>query len=438
LILKGSQRAGAKQLASHLLNDRDNDHVTTLELRGFVASDLRGALSECHAISKATKCKQFMFSLSLNPPKHHSAAEADFLAAADKAEKSLGLEGQPRAIVIHEKEGRRHAHVVWSRIDSEKLTAVNLPFYKERLKKLSKELFLEHGWSLPDGLKANGGKSPLNFTRAEWQQAQRQKLDPREIKGIFRDAWERSETLKGFGNAMAERGYFIAKGDRRGFVAVDVEGEIYSLPRWIGVRTKEVSAKFGAPDQLEPVTAVRAAVRARVTTQLKAFIKEVKDKQVRDRKPLSDEKSRLVAKQRKERDELARKQDARWKTESHARGERFRKGLKGIFDVVTGRAREIRKQNEADAYRCLKRDRAQRDDLAQTQLADRQALQKKFDDLRITHKRERKLLARDVTQFLRSSERRSEGVSRSRNDLDHEAERLNHPENRPRGPRFSL
>ena len=100
------------------------------------------------------------------------------------------------------------------------------PFYKERLKKLSKELFLEHGWSLPDGLKSNGGKSPLNFTRAEWQQAQRQKLDPREIKGIFRDAWERSEPLKGFGNALAERGYFIAEGDRRGFVAVDVEGEM--------------------------------------------------------------------------------------------------------------------------------------------------------------------------------------------------------------------
>ena len=135
MILKGSQRAGAKQLANHLLNDRDNDHVTTLELRGFVASDLHGALSESHAISKATKCKQFMSSLSLNPPKHLTAAETDFLAAADKAEKSLGLEGQPRAIVIHEKEGRRHAHVVWSRIDSEKLTAVNLPFYKERLKK---------------------------------------------------------------------------------------------------------------------------------------------------------------------------------------------------------------------------------------------------------------------------------------------------------------
>lgn len=438
MILKGSQRAGAKQLANHLLNDRDNDHVTTLELRGFVASDLRGALSECHAISKATKCRQFMFSLSLNPPKHHSAAEADFLAAADKAEKSLGLEGQPRAVIIHEKEGRRHAHVVWSRIDTQTLKAVNLPFFKERLKKLSKELFLDHGWSLPDGLKANGGKSPLNFTRAEWQQAQRQKIDPREIKDIFRDAWERSETLKGFGNAMAERGFFIAKGDRRGFVAVDVQGEVYSLPRWIGVRTKEVNAKFGKPDQLEPVSAVKAAVQARVTAQLLAFIKEVKDKQARDLKPLADEKARLVAKQRREREDLAKKQDARWQTETKARAERFRKGLKGIFDVVTGRAREIRKQNEAEAYRCLKRDEAQRDDLAQAQLAERQSLQLKFDELRITHRRERKLLARDVTQFLRSSERRSEGVSRSRKDPEHEADRPKQPENRPRGHRFSL
>ena len=438
MILKGSQRAGAKQLASHLLNDRDNDHVSTLELRGFVAGDLRGALSESHAISKATKCKQFLFSLSLNPPKHHSAAEADFLAAADKAETVLGLEGQPRAVVIHEKQGRRHAHVVWSRIDSEKLTAVNLPFFKERLKKLSKELFLEHGWALPDGLKANGGKSPLNFTRAEWQQAQRQELDPREIKAAFREAWERTDTLKGFGNAMAERGYFIAKGDRRGFVAVDVNGEIYSLPRWIGVRTKEVQLKFGSPDQLEPVGAVKEAVLARVTVQLKSFIKEVKEKQARDRQPLEAEKKRLVAKQRQERESLAKKQEARWLAETKTRSERFRTGLKGVFDLVTGRAREIRKQNETEAYRSLQRDRAQRDDLVLAHLSERQALQKKFDDLRVTHKRERKLLARDVTQVLRSSERRSNGVSPSRKDREHETERSQHPENRPRGPRFSL
>ena len=204
MILKGSQRSGAKQLASHLLNDRDNDHVAVLEIRGFVSENLNGALREAQAISSATKCKQFLFSLSLNPPKQEVAGEDDFSRAADAAEKALGLEGQPRAIIIHEKEGRRHAHVVWSRIDADSLTAINLPHFKNRLTSLSKELFLEHGWTLPDGLRAHGGKSFLNFNLDELQQAKRLALDPREIKGVMREAWDRSDSVQGFANALEE------------------------------------------------------------------------------------------------------------------------------------------------------------------------------------------------------------------------------------------
>lgn len=65
MILKGSQRGGAAQLAAHLLNQKDNDHITVQELRGFMAGDLHGALSEAHAIAKCgTRCKQYLFSLS--------------------------------------------------------------------------------------------------------------------------------------------------------------------------------------------------------------------------------------------------------------------------------------------------------------------------------------------------------------------------------------
>ena len=121
MILVGSQRAGASALADHLTNQRDNDHVQVLELRDFMAEDLHGALDEAHAISKATQCKQFMFSLSLNPPGLHIADDDEFRDAAGRAEAKLGLVGQPRAIVIHEKEGRRHAHVVWSRINVDEM-----------------------------------------------------------------------------------------------------------------------------------------------------------------------------------------------------------------------------------------------------------------------------------------------------------------------------
>lgn len=118
MILKGSQRQGARLLAVHLMNRRDNDHVSVADLRGFASGDLFGAMAEVEAIAKGTNCRQPVFSLSLNPPKGADLGMDDFVAAADRAETALGLDGQPRAIVIHEKDGRRHAHAVWSRIDA--------------------------------------------------------------------------------------------------------------------------------------------------------------------------------------------------------------------------------------------------------------------------------------------------------------------------------
>jgi hypothetical protein len=41
-----------------------------------------------------------------------------FELAIERIEERLGLQGQPRAIVIHEKNARVHAHCVWSRIDA--------------------------------------------------------------------------------------------------------------------------------------------------------------------------------------------------------------------------------------------------------------------------------------------------------------------------------
>ncbi|WP_306150228.1 MULTISPECIES: hypothetical protein [unclassified Roseibium] len=82
-------------LAAHLLNDRDNNHVTVIELRGFASDDLEDALQAAFAVSKATRCKQFLFSLSLHPPKETVASEEGLPPAADWAEQALGLEGSP-------------------------------------------------------------------------------------------------------------------------------------------------------------------------------------------------------------------------------------------------------------------------------------------------------------------------------------------------------
>ena len=396
MILKGSQRAGARALCAHLLNERDNDHVALCQLRGFVARDLNGALAESYAISRATQCKQFLFSLSLNPPSQAEPTEEMLLAAADAAEKRLGLEGQPRAIVIHEKEGWRHALAVWSRIDADAMKAINLPHFKHKLTDLSRELYLEHGWKLPNGLRRDGGRSPLNYSHEEWQQAKRQKLDPQEIKQSFLDAWQMADGVKAFSAALAERGYFLARGDRRGFVALDIHGEVYAVSRWCDVRAKDVKAKLGEPDQLPGVAEVEAQIASKITDKLRSFITLADDKREREAAPVVTAKAELLKGQRKHRAVLLKQQKTRLENENRQRAAKMRKGLRGLWDTLTGKARATRRANEDELAASIKRDRQERDAMVRAQRAARRGVQEQLDRIRRRQVRDRLLLVREI------------------------------------------
>lgn len=57
MILKASQRGNARELAKHLLNGHDNEHVEVHSIHGFMADNIEGALQETHALSLGTKCQ---------------------------------------------------------------------------------------------------------------------------------------------------------------------------------------------------------------------------------------------------------------------------------------------------------------------------------------------------------------------------------------------
>jgi len=404
MILKGSQRSGAVALADHLMNEFDNDHLSVIELRGFVSDTLHGALSEAYAISKATCCKQFMFSLSLNPPQDYIASDDDFLDAAERAEKALGLGNQPRAIVVHEKEGRRHAHVVWSRIDVDEMKAINLPHFKNKLRDLARELFLDHGWALPDGLASYGNKSPLNFTLEEWQIAKRKGIDPREIKQTFQQAWQRSDSLIGLKNALEEQGFFLAKGDRRGFVALDVDGKVYALAKWCGVKAKDIKAKHGVPTDLSTVEQAKQTIRSKMTTQMRDFISQVKERHDAELDPIRTEHAKMKELHREERRRMTEGQERRWAEETRTRSERLNKGLRGLFDRMTGKAKAVRTQNEMEARQSAQRDQDQREMMINAQMHERQTLQQALNKAKTKHMADRRLLAQSVRQSLRAIE----------------------------------
>ncbi|MFV1672558.1 relaxase/mobilization nuclease domain-containing protein [Phaeobacter sp. JH20_11] len=401
MIVVASQRSGAVALADHLMNIRDNDHVEVIEMDGFMADDLHGAFKEAHAISKATQCKQFLFSVSLNPPEHAVATDDDFRDAADRVANAVGLSDQPRTIVVHEKNGRRHAHAVWSRIDVDEMKAVHLPHFKTKLRNVSRDLFLDHGWDLPNGLATYGNKNPLNFTLSEWQQAQRHGHDPREVKQIFRHAWERSDGMNGFRNALEERGFYLAKGDRRGFVALDIQGKTFEVGRWSGVKAKEVKAKLGSPSALPSVADMQTNLRSRMTEQVKGYINQIKSRHSEEMHPYVEARAAMVTAQRAERQVLKGKQEARWAKETKTRSDRLNKGLRGLFDRLTGKFRKVQNQNECEAMACAKRDQDQRDDLILAQMKDRRGLLKDARSVLFRHKEDRKLLAKNISAYLR-------------------------------------
>ena len=377
MIMKGSQRGNAARLAAHLMNTRDNEHVELHELRGFMSEDdLHGALKEAEAIAKGTRCQQHLFSLSLNPPPDAHADIATFEAAVEMAEQKLGLSGQPRAVVFQEKEGRRHAHAVWSRIDTDTMTARHLAFTKRRLMDLSQELYLQHGWDMPKGMIDRAAKNPLTFTRDEWQQAQRTKQDPQIVKAFFKDAWQRSDSAEALKAALEHRGYYLAKGDRRGVVAVDYRGEAYALSRWSGVKAKEVAARFKELDALPSVDEQRQNIAGLVADNLRGHKQQIAEGYKQLRLTLEYKRTQMVERHRMERNGLAELQKNRETREAAARAARLpQNGFGKLWSRLTGKYSDLKAQNEHDAWQSLRRDQAERDKVIAKQLDERQRLQ---------------------------------------------------------------
>lgn len=253
MIIKASQRGGDAALAAHLMNAQDNEHIEVHAINGFMAVDVAGAFQEIRAAAQATNCKQYLLSLSLSPPEEANVSNEEFETAIEQAMKRLGLSGQPHVIIFHEKHARRHAHLVVSRINAKTMKAVNLPFFKDRLCDLSRELFLHHGWELPRGHIDRKLSDPLNYSLEEYQVAKRAKHDPQQIKALLKDCWAQSDSKAGFEAALADAGFCLCRGKRRGFVAIDKHGKVYSLSRWLNVKTKQLKAQLGGPEHLPSI-----------------------------------------------------------------------------------------------------------------------------------------------------------------------------------------
>jgi hypothetical protein len=370
MIFVGNSRANGQNLARHLMSP-ENEHVTVQEISGFAGDDLSSAFKEAEATARGTRCQKYLFSLSVNPPATQKVGTETFMQTISQAEERLGLQGQPRAIVFHEKGDRRHCHVVWSRIDSEEMKAIPLAFTKRKLMELSKEIYLEHGWEMPDGFVQPSLRDPKNLTLAEWQQAKRVGQDARELKTIFQACWKQADDQRSFARALQEHGLALAKGDRRGFVATDLNGEVYAIVRFCGVRNKDVRERLGGSETLPSISQAKDALAKRVLPGIEK-LKRAEARKLANVKAHQEKLLwQLTEKHQGERKFLLERQEARSFAELKARQDRFNKGLRGLFDRITGAYSRTKKQNELEAFGALKRDQKERDDLIHRHLREK-------------------------------------------------------------------
>lgn len=382
MIIKASQRAYGRELAAHLMNVEDNEHIMLHELSGFVANDLQGAFEEAHALSKATRAQKYLFSISLNPPTEADVKISDFEEAASLIEKKLGLSGQPRAIVLHEKFGRLHAHLVYSRIDTDNMRAIHLPHFKRKLMDVARQLYRTHEWQLPAGLEKHENGRKENYELAEYQQAKRAQRDPEALKRLFHTAWSRSDSAAAFKAALLDAGFALARGDRRGFVAVNETEKPYSLSRWCGVKPRELAARLGDPQSWPDIHEARASLAS-------SDLKQKREAEARQRreieaqlKSMDQARKQMIETHRAKRQALVNLQSERQAEEARLRAARFATGLKGLWQFVTGKRSNLRAQARAEAAAARERDQFEREKMSAAQRRERRAIERRIASTR--------------------------------------------------------
>lgn len=232
---------------------RENESVNFKGALGTVPQELKAALEEMAIIAEASRCKNFLYHASINPPEGEHLTPEQWEKAVDILAVKLGLEGHQRAVVEHVKNDRAHHHVVFNRVNPETLKAVRMSHsyrkHEEAAREMEREFSLEHVPNSFDHGNDNNPAPPRGYEQKDFDQARRTKVDPRTVTADLSKLWEQAGSGADFIKEAAALGYVIARGDKRDFVAIDSGGGIHSLAKKAKIKTAAVREKMKDVDR---------------------------------------------------------------------------------------------------------------------------------------------------------------------------------------------
>ncbi len=258
MIAKGTTHNNGGRLAVYMTTAKKGEQAELWQLRGFASDNIKEAFRDVHTMAEGTHCENPFFHVQVRNPEGENLTREQWERVADRIESKLGYSDQPRAIAFHKDlaTGHEHMHVAWSRIDDQTMTVRELPFFKMRLKEVSRELEIELGLTRVKNERETAVRAP---TRDQDEQARRLGIDIREVRQTIRDCWERADNGRSFVAALADNGLVLAQGDRRDFVVMDEGGGTHALgKRLLGNTAGEIRERLADLDRAQLPTVAKA------------------------------------------------------------------------------------------------------------------------------------------------------------------------------------
>lgn len=265
MIAKGNPHNDGIYLARYLASDsKGNERSELAELRGFASDNIFDAFALGQLMASGTRCENPFFHVQVRLPQGEALNREQWQTAADRIERQLGFNDQPRAIVFHLKEGGEHMHLAWSRIGKD-MKALDPGLYKNKLKEISRILEKEMGLQ-----QVKNSRDPEQKTksanRKEEEESRRLKTDLKEIRETIRKCWDISDNGRSFTAALKEKGLILGQGNKRDFVVIDHAGGIHALSKRItGMTAKDTRDRLADIDRknLPDVEQARSEQRER-------------------------------------------------------------------------------------------------------------------------------------------------------------------------------
>lgn len=140
--------------------------------------------------------------------------------------------------------------------------------------------------------------------------------------------------------------------------------------------------RLGEPDHLPSVEAALARHLNDVRGQFVRMAGTARREFTQQRSVLEKQRKELIARHRSERATLDNGLTTRWAKESAERAARYKTGIGGLWQRLSGQRGQIDERNAHEAYLALQRDRSQRQRLIEEQLKEQATITRQRTHLR--------------------------------------------------------